>query len=486
MSRGNRVLLTTKMVKAMTEGQELWDSEEKGLHVRALASSKVYRFQYTSPVGLKGKKRKTFGAIPLEAARAKARKWREMINDGIDPWDDEEQETLPPTLREAKERFDLEVKKSEDVWREVQNNGGFYEKKEVETRVPFSFMKPLTIIGYKRDMESIIKEFGPGKILTSFTMKDLDGFHSKRSVKVVRPKLGGDGGGGVAARKSLNFLHTLLKACVRWGLIEKADLLQLTAIFENIQTQRPRKKKRILREEEIPQFFDALDRLKSDFTKNGKKKGARRLKEDLLRVDFVEILLATWSRKSEFMTARLSWIDWSGPVKHMVLRDTKGHGTRRVPLGRDAVLILKKLTDKWHQNGRKEEEDFVLPSPRKKGAAFKNPMKGWKVFIKDAGLEPGITPHTIRHTMITMGVRKSGITRENAAAVVGHSNLPTTDGYIHEVDTTTVETINKTAETIKSMRVKKEYDEDDVVPEYIKQEREQVKRLHEATVTSAH
>lgn len=475
MSRGNRVVLTITMIKAMKQGQELWDAEVPGLHVRAGVRGKAFLFAYHSP-RTRQQRRGGFGIISLDQARKKGSKWRDLIATGIDPLEEQKAEREmgpPPTLKDLEIRWEVEAKKSEKQWTKMVAEQGKYEIVQGQERDrAFSFMKPKTLERYRKHWKDILGNLGEDKKLTLITVADLDALHQDLTIKKPRDVKGPPTGGPVVAGQVMIFLSTLMKEAVMWGLLEEQDGLRFPTMFGKIKKAKGRKRIHHFHDVDMPKLYAGLERLK-----NMEGKGRTKKKEDLIRSYLIELLFATGSRISEFMSAKLSWIDWTGQVKVIRLWDTKT-GSRTIPLGKKVTRILKQRCEEWHKGGCKPEDDWVLPSPRKLGAPLTNPRKGLKSFLKKCDIDPSLTPHTIRHTVVTWGLHKAGLTLEQVAAITGHKSTDTTALYAHTIDADTVISMDRITDALDAaMSGTVSHDENDIVPDYIRMQRENAKRL---------
>lgn len=490
MSRGKAIVLTDKVINAMTPGEEIWDSREPGLHVRMGVKGRSFLYFYTTAAGVRRKPSMKRG-ISLTMAREVAKEWADQAAAGKDPFllrEEERSKAPPPTLGDLEVRWEMEAKRAEQFWKDIEKNNRFFEMKKSEKGAPFAFIKPNTITNYRLHWRNIITHFGADKILTSLTSTDLCDFHRTLSLKTANPNKGRQLGGPRKANQLIVFFGTLLQAAVIWGLMEEAESARFLVMFKRVNRNPEYGRERYITQEEMPKVHAALNKLKSPLDANGKEKNKRVYKEDLLRANFIEILFATGSRKGEFMTAKLSWIDWTRKEKVIRLPQTKIRA-QIVPLADKILTLLKERTDQWVANGRKPEEDWVVPSPRKYGQPLGSPRKGWIAFLKLAGLDPSITMHTIRHTIVTQGLHAAGLSLQEAGDIVGHSSLEITEKYAHKNMAKRVASMNKVTAAIDAMMAgtgTAEYNDDDVLPDYIKRERAEAKLLNEVAVTSAH
>lgn len=91
------------------------------------------------------------------------------------------------------------------------------------------------------------------------------------------------------------------------------------------------------------------------------------------------------------------------------------------PLGLAAITILRRIE-------RVDDSPFVFPAETGDGffQGYKTP---WSHAIRKANL-PGVSPHTLRHTMGSMTI-SSGEAMAFASAILGHSNPRSTAIYAH-------------------------------------------------------
>lgn len=496
MSKGKRVYLTRTLINAMKNGDELWDSDVVGLYVHAGARGNSFLYAYTFGHGPQKKRCKIgIGITSLEMARESAKTYRDMVRSGKNPKEAieaERQKAPDPTLADLENRWEVEAKKSEAYWESKKNEHGDIVNDEADEKSGRSFvnMKPATIEKYRFYWKKILEKYKRDKKLASFTLLELRSFHDELSIKKPRPGGGAQIGGRVQANRVLNFLGSLLRAAEKWGMLEEEQDRRIEKMFENLERNREKPSKTFLTEDHFPKFFTQLDSLREKGHPPSGKKQFRRHKEYLARADLFELLLAEGPRIGEFMRARVSWIDWSGKVKVLRLPDSK-KGQKDIELGDVAISILKRRCEEWHLGGGVpgDDNDWIIKSYRKKGKSLTNPYKGWRRFLKDAGLPENLVPHSMRHTMVTVIVNKSGGSLEQAGTVVSHKSTKTTQRYLQKMEGTAVGVINRANEEMRRMGAAKELPEiaedDDNIPSYLKAERDNLKRLQEDPPSSA-
>ena len=102
------------------------------------------------------------------------------------------------------------------------------------------------------------------------------------------------------------------------------------------------------------------------------------------------------------------------------MSDTKTGKSIR-PVGAAAVALLQSLP-------RNAKAEFVFPAEVGEGH-YQGTKRLWARAIKKAGL-PGVTPHTLRHTVGSTAV-SSGEALALAGAILGHANPRSTAIYAH-------------------------------------------------------
>ena len=144
--------------------------------------------------------------------------------------------------------------------------------------------------------------------------------------------------------------------------------------------------------------------------------------------------LITGCRNSEIRTAERAWVDFN--LKALLLPDSKvGH--REIPLTEVALDIIRALPEgKW-----------LIPG-RVAGQPLKSPWASWKRIAARAGVPAEATPHTLRHTVGSVGHRAAGLSQKQVAMQLGHQQLSTTERYIHGADSEQAQVANKVAEVI--------------------------------------
>lgn len=477
MTAGRPVTLTIPKINAMDAGDEMWDAIISGLHVRAGKKTKSFLFYYRTSGGKE--RRPTigkYGPITLDKARNIAKNWAGIVAEGRDPAEERSMQKdaiLPATLKCLKARYEAEVKKADDAKEALKNQSGDKILGRLKKRRNFTDLKENSKSLYETLWKHIMTEFGEDKKLSSFTREEISQFLEKRSKRIPDPNRKGFTVGGYrTANITVRFLTSLLRQAVKWEIGMGIDERAYTEPdqFEEFSRER------YLTPEEAPRFFAALEKfLKSE------NRGDRAIGR------LAHLCLFNAARRGEFQTSRLSWIDWADGT--LALPDSKT-GARVLDLSNENLTLLKVRYEEWQKDvadGKtKPEDDWVIPG-KHHGKPLTQPKKPWERFLKEAKIQ-NLHLHDLRHTFPTIGVNMGAGDIGQMSRILGHSSEAMTKRYTHLMRTKeSRKVINDTVEHIKNMKAEDTQHINDIVPESIRLERENFKRLQETPVNlSAH
>ena len=152
-------------------------------------------------------------------------------------------------------------------------------------------------------------------------------------------------------------------------------------------------------------------------------------------------LLYTGVRRSEVVKVKWSDIDF---INNEITIIGKGNKTRIIPLKtelKQQLYTYRDILEQMNMVGYNVKSEYIFRSEkRNKITKLKDkPMTGKNVeiIIKDicnkAGVEKNITPHSIRHTFASYGI-KNGMNPPSLTDILGHSAQSTTlNIYTHEI-----------------------------------------------------
>ena len=398
MGKASTISLTKTLIDAAVPRPEryvAWDSRLAGFGLRVEPTGrKTFIIRYRAEGGGRSAPRRfmtvgTFGKLTLEDARKRARQLLAAATIGDDPAEE----------RQAKRR-EMRI----DALVELYEQEGCFIQRGKRQGMP---MKALTkqytvarlrhhvvpLLGHKR-----VSEVGTGEIERFF--RDVANGKSASDNKIGHRKRIVVKGGEGAARKAFRDLSAVFSFACRRDIIEKNPCEK--AVVQKTDNRRDR----FLTLEEVAKLGKACDDLQAEGI-------------DAKALNITRLWVLTGCRRDEI--AALKWGEVDLERGLLVLEDTKTGKSIR-PLALAAAAILKGI-------GQSKDSDYVFPSDRAENAHFQGTKTIWPKIIKKADL-PGVTPHTLRHTM---GATATGIGEPLAltGAILGHANMRSTMIYAH-------------------------------------------------------
>jgi integrase len=235
------------------------------------------------------------------------------------------------------------------------------------------------------DVERLVRDVGAGKTARREKV-------GPRRLIVVR---GGDG----AARKVARDLSAVFSFAGRHGVVT-ANPCDTAAIRKT-----DNKRLRFLALDEVTRLGTAFDALE----KQGVNPKA---------ISIARLWALTGCRRDEIAGLRWSEVDFERAC--FDLQDSKTGKSIR-PLGAPALILLASID-------RDPDSEFVFPAETGDGF-YQGTKRVWPKVIALAKL-PGVTPHTLRHTLGSASV-SSGETLAMTGALLGHVNPRSTVIYAH-------------------------------------------------------
>ncbi|MCK6455431.1 MAG: tyrosine recombinase XerC [Phycisphaerae bacterium] len=209
------------------------------------------------------------------------------------------------------------------------------------------------------------------------------------------------------ARK-LATLRSFYKFCVRRGYIT-------TNPVSTIRT--PKQEKR------LPKFLDIeqVNKLLST-PDDGSLLGARDRA-------MLETLYSTGVRVSELVALNVEDLDPAGPVLRV---RGKGRKERRAPLGQSALAAIHRYLAMRRSDPRGAAFDNQPLFVNKHGQRLSTRSVRRKLdkYLLQCGLDPSISPHTLRHTFATH-MLNNGADLRSVQELLGHQSISTTQVYTH-------------------------------------------------------
>lgn len=251
-----------------------------------------------------------------------------------------------------------------------------------------------TILNYKLDLEDFAGFIGSTEI------EQIDYLYLRKYLAELKER-------GLASRsiaRRISTLRSFFKFLTREGYLKSNPILSVSS---------PKLDKHLplfMTEEEVVKLIE------SAFMKEGT--GVRGLRDRAI----LETFYSTGLRISELVSLNIRDFDFiSGIIKVM----GKGKKERIVPIGEVAIAALRK-----YLKARKKESEAVFLN-KNGGRITARGVRGIvDKYINRAGISPGVSPHTLRHSFATHLLNR-GADLRTVQELLGHANLSTTQIYTH-------------------------------------------------------
>ena len=250
----------------------------------------------------------------------------------------------------------------------------------------------IPLLGHKR-----VSEIGAGEVERFF--RDVATGKTVRDEKLGPRKRVIVRGGEGAARRVFRDLSAVFSFAKRREIVA-TNPCEIAAVRKS-----DNRRDRYLTLEEVARLGAAFDALEVE----GEKPKA---------IAIARLYALTGCRRDEIAGLRWSEVDFERGMLTLAKSKT-GKSTR--PLGAPAIAVLTAID-------RNPDSDFVFPAERGDGH-YQGAKRVWPKVIAKAGL-PGVTPHTLRHTMGSTAV-STGEALALTGAILGHANPRSTAIYAH-------------------------------------------------------
>lgn len=210
------------------------------------------------------------------------------------------------------------------------------------------------------------------------------------------------------ARK-LATLRSFYKFLVR---INRRDSNPMTAI------RTPKQEKRLPRFLEYEQVKKLLDTPPVDNWLGARDKA------------ILETLYSTGMRVSELVALNLDDIDFLGEVVHI---RGKGKKERLAPISSSALQVIQhymEFRNKRAQSNSNFDSKVLFVNKHGHRLSTRSVRRKMDKYLKMAGLDPAISPHTLRHSFATH-MLNNGADLRSVQELLGHQSLSTTQIYTH-------------------------------------------------------
>jgi integrase/recombinase XerC len=222
---------------------------------------------------------------------------------------------------------------------------------------------------------------------------------------------------------SLRFsaLRTFYKFLMRHGVVENLPIKNLSL---------PKAEKRLPKFLTLQQMKDLLGAPKNLFDSQKEKKGAGRplsLEVCLRDTAVLETIYSCGLRVSELCGLRVEDVNFNEQVVRVL---GKGKKERMVPIGEPALRAIENYWSALLEPPGSAQPVFRADT---KKAAPLNPIqlaRRLKNYLSQAGLDPHLTPHKLRHSYATH-LLDAGADLRSVQELLGHAHLITTQVYTH-------------------------------------------------------
>lgn len=144
----------------------------------------------------------------------------------------------------------------------------------------------------------------------------------------------------------------------------------------------------------------------------------------------LETLYSTGIRVSELVALNMDDIDFLGEVVHI---RGKGKKERISPIGSSALQTIQhymEFRNKRAQSNSNFDSKVLFVNKHGRRLSTRSVRRKMDKYLKIAGLDPAISPHTLRHSFATH-MLNNGADLRSVQELLGHQSLSTTQVYTH-------------------------------------------------------
>jgi len=144
----------------------------------------------------------------------------------------------------------------------------------------------------------------------------------------------------------------------------------------------------------------------------------------------LEVLYSTGMRVSELVSLNMDDVDFLGEVIHI---RGKGKKERISPIGSSALQAIQhyiEFRNKRMANDSSFDAKVLFANKHGQRLSTRSVRRKMDKYLRMAGLDPAISPHTLRHSFATH-MLNNGADLRSVQELLGHQSLSTTQIYTH-------------------------------------------------------
>jgi integrase/recombinase XerC len=144
----------------------------------------------------------------------------------------------------------------------------------------------------------------------------------------------------------------------------------------------------------------------------------------------MEVLYSTGMRVSELVALNMDDVDFLGEVIHV---RGKGKKERISPIGSTALQSIQhyiEFRNKRMENDSDFDARVLFANKHGQRLSTRSVRRKMDKYLRMAGLDPDISPHTLRHSFATHMIN-NGADLRSVQELLGHQSLSTTQVYTH-------------------------------------------------------
>ena len=153
----------------------------------------------------------------------------------------------------------------------------------------------------------------------------------------------------------------------------------------------------------------------------------------------LELMYGTGLRVSEIVSLTVHDFDFTSCLVRIM---GKGSKEREIPLGEYVIYYLKLYLEKRPFLLKKQNCDKLFLNNHGQGMTRQGFFKALKKLLQEKGLNPNVSPHTLRHSFATHLVN-CGADLRSVQEMLGHSDISTTKIYTEKSDEKIIEDYNQ-------------------------------------------